>query len=284
MCQHSSDDGYANDWHFVHLGSRTTNWRAPCDGQQRSSGRDEDCRLVCLRVLAITERAMRLRRLALAFALAAAGNALAQKESRPDPTWQDEMAKGMVPYRQLSVDDFPIKDAASSKHDFYIQGAIDPQYHFIIKLANGFQYAYIDRWAVFSGLDKLKTYRKSSFKGMKAGLPFAQAILDLNEICARRLAALKPGELPSARGNSFEEVQAELNRKVKEFVDAKYKESDAEIEAFAKATDNGAKEKKVRELAAEIKKRLQATPAATVPFTEPNTAPIPSPLSTMPKS
>jgi 2,4-dienoyl-CoA reductase-like NADH-dependent reductase (Old Yellow Enzyme family) len=22
MCQYSSDDGYANDWHFVHLGSR----------------------------------------------------------------------------------------------------------------------------------------------------------------------------------------------------------------------------------------------------------------------
>ena len=22
MCQYSSEDGYANDWHFVHLGSR----------------------------------------------------------------------------------------------------------------------------------------------------------------------------------------------------------------------------------------------------------------------
>ena len=22
MCQYSSDDGYPNDWHFVHLGSR----------------------------------------------------------------------------------------------------------------------------------------------------------------------------------------------------------------------------------------------------------------------
>jgi 2,4-dienoyl-CoA reductase-like NADH-dependent reductase (Old Yellow Enzyme family) len=22
MCQYSSRDGYANDWHFVHLGSR----------------------------------------------------------------------------------------------------------------------------------------------------------------------------------------------------------------------------------------------------------------------
>lgn len=226
---------------------------------------------------------MRLKRLAFAFALAVAGNALSQDESRPDPTWQDEIAKGMVPYHHLTVDDFQINDAASLKHKFYIWGAIDPQYHFIMKSANGFQYAYIDRLVVFSGLDKRKTYRKSNFRWMKAALPYAQAILDLNEICARRLAAVKPGELPSGRGNSFEEAHAELRRKFKDFVDAKYKESDAEMQVFAKATANGAKEKKVRELAAEIRKRLEATPNATVPFTEapaPGSSPLVAPVPT----
>ena len=211
---------------------------------------------------------MRLSSLVFALVLAVADNASGQDESRPKTTWQDELEKGMVPYHQLTVDDFQINDAAPSKHNFYVRGAIDPQYHFMVKPANGFYYAYIDRWAVFSGFDKLDSYRRSNFKGMKASLPFAQAILDLNEICARRLAALKPGELPSARGNTFEEAQAELRRKVTEFVNAYYKEGDAEIETFAKATENGAKEKKVRELAAEIKKRLAATPNTTVPFTK----------------
>jgi len=194
------------------------------------------------------------------------------------------MAKGIVPYRQLTVDDFQINDDASSKYAFYIRGAIHPQYQFIIKrAANGFLYGYVVQWMVFSGFDKQKSYRKSSYKEMKASLPYAQAILDLNEISARRLAALKPGELPSVRGNNPAEVRAQLNRKTNEFVNAKYKEAAAEIEAFVKATANGAKEKKVRGLAAEIKKRLEATPNTTVSFTEaltpgssPKVAPIPT--------
>jgi len=35
MCQYSSHDGYANDWHFVHLGSRAVGGarqRKTCDG------------------------------------------------------------------------------------------------------------------------------------------------------------------------------------------------------------------------------------------------------------
>jgi hypothetical protein len=70
---------------------------------------------------------------------------------------------------------------------------------------------------------------------------------------------------------------------VKEFLNAKYKEGDAEVAAFVKATENGAKENQVRRLAAEIKKRLEATPNTTVSLTEaltpgssPNVAPIPT--------
>jgi hypothetical protein len=68
---------------------------------------EQEWRLVCLRFLAITERAMHLTSLAFALTLALAGTALAQDEPRPRPTWQDAMAKGMVPYHQLTVDEFP---------------------------------------------------------------------------------------------------------------------------------------------------------------------------------
>lgn len=196
------------------------------------------------------------------------------------PTWQDEMAKGIVPYHQLTVDDFQINDAAQTKGNFDIRTAVEPCYHFMIKPYKGFQFAYIDQWMVFSGLNKKETWRRSGFKGMKASLPFAQAILDLNEIYARQLAALKLGELPQVRANTFEEAKVEMNRRMKEFVEAKYKAGNAELEAFAKATANGAKDKKVRELGAEIKKRLEATPFATVPFPEATAAPSPPLLTT----
>src|SRR6266436_5002586 len=45
-------------------------------------------------------RGMRLGFLIFAFALAMAGSALSQDESRPAITWHDEMAKGIVPYHQ----------------------------------------------------------------------------------------------------------------------------------------------------------------------------------------
>src|SRR5438552_5682975 len=125
------------------------------------------------------------------------------------------MANGMAPYHKLTVDDFPINDKAHPQNDFYIQTATAPQYHFILKPYNGFVYAAIDQWMVFSGLDKNETSRKSRFKTMKAALPYAQAILDINEIHARQIAALKPGELPQARGNTAEKARMELTVKLK---------------------------------------------------------------------
>ncbi len=184
-----------------------------------------------------------------------------ESPSPPPPTWEDLIAQGVAPYRQLSESDFAIDDKAHPKNSFHISTAIQPRYHFTSKPYNGFAFAYIDRWMVFSGFNKKDTSRKSAFKEMKAALPFAQALLDINEIHARRLAALKEGELPSARGNSFEEVQAELARKLKDFLAVKYQENNTEMETFAKATKNGADQKKVRALAAEIAQRLKETPA-----------------------
>ncbi len=230
---------------------------------------------------------MRLRSLALAFALGVAANALAQDEPRPRPTWQDAMAKGMAPYHQLTVDDFPINNKAHPQDNFYINTATAPQYHFILKPYNGFIYAAIDEWMVFSGLDKNGTSRKSRFKAMQAALPYAQAILDINEIHARQIAALKPGELPSARGNTVEEARTQLTVKLKEFLAVKYKEGEAEAEAFMKATGHNANKKKVRELMAEIRKRLEATPATTVPFPDapaPGSSPVLTPTPIPPVS
>lgn len=191
------------------------------------------------------------------------------QETSPPPTWSELIAQGIAPYHQLTVADFRVDDAAQPKHAFYIVTVVRPRYRFLVKPYNGFAFAYVDQWLVFSGLNKKETSRKSAFKQMKAALPFAQALLDINEINARRLAALKVGELPSARGSSFEEAQMELGRKMEEFLDAKTRENQAEMEAFGKATENGTNQKKVRELGAEIAKRLKATPATTVPFRPP---------------
>lgn len=223
-----------------------------------------------------------MRFVLLALLVAFVATAGAQTSPPPAlPTWQDELAKGRVPYHQLTAEDFAINDTAHPKNAFYIKTAIDPRYTFLLKPYNGFVFAYVEQWMVFSGLDKNETSRKSSFKNMKAELPYAQALLDLDEVYARQLAALKPGELPQGRGNSFGEAQADLEKKINAFTASRYTAMNAEMDTFSKETKNGA-EKKVRELSAAIRQRLDGTPATTVLFTEADSAPESTPSETEP--
>jgi len=213
----------------------------------------------------------------VALALGVLANVSSQTGFHPRPTWQDMIAKEIVPYRQLTVDDFRIDDKAHPKINFYIQAIISPKLKPLVKADGAFYHASIDEWMIFSGFTREGTSRKSRFKQMQASLPYAQALLDLNEIHARRLAALKSGELPEARGDTIEDAQAKLKAEGNKFLAAKDKELKAEMAAFMKATGYNAKKKKVLESAADIRRRLDATPATTVPFIL-GPAPSPTPV------
>ena len=111
--------------------------------------------------------------------------------------------------------------------------------------------------------DRNESSRKSKFREMKRSLAFAQAYLDIYEIHARQLAVLKPGELPQGRGATPEEAKAALQQNLDAFLKEKYEPVLTETEAFVKATNHGANQKRVLALAKEIRKRLDAIPAPT---------------------
>lgn len=222
---------------------------------------------------------MKLRASFFLLILFCAGLAPAQNESSKaeTPSWKDEIAKGYIPYRQLTVEDLPVNDKAHPESAFTLKSFIHPRAQITPRAGDGFVDAVIDQWSIFSGLDRNESSRKSTFKEMKATLPYAQAFLDLNEIHARELAALKPEELPQTRATSFFEAQAELDRLVQKLVAEKLKLVSAEAEALAKATNGGADSAKVREKAAEIRKRLDALPKTTVPYPQPSSSGAASP-------
>jgi hypothetical protein len=195
------------------------------------------------------------------------------------PTWEDEIAKGCVPYHQLTVDDFRIDDQANPEGVYFVSPFIHPHWHYLTTGKGGFWYAYVDRWVVYSGFDKNASSRKSKFRDMKGALPHVQAYLDIYEICGRQLATLKPGELPSARGATPAEAIEILTKSMDAFLKEKYKAVDAEAQEFQKVTGHGANMKKVRELAKAIRKRLDALPAQTAPAPDSaaTTTPTPSP-------
>ena len=211
-------------------------------------------------------RCWRRTPLQAALALTCGSLLLAQGEDTSRmPTWQDEIAKGLVPYHQVTVDDFRIDDKTDPKSAYMIKPFVDPRYHYLLTYNGGWHYAYLDKWIIFSGLDRNQSWRKSTFKEMERALSHAQAWLDLNEICARQLAAMKPGELPSGRGATPLEAAEALHKNLDLFLKEKYKALQAEGEQFQKATNYGVNTKKVRELAKEIRKRLDALPAPTGP-------------------
>ena len=195
------------------------------------------------------------------------------------PTLEDETAKGFVPYHQLTIDDFPINDQAHSDARFWIKTFVHPYWWAQYRFSRSSIYAYVGGWVVFSGLDKNESSRKSSVDGMKTDLPYAQALLDINEIHARRLAALRPGELPRGEGTSLEATRANLTKKMKLFCEREYELTQEDMDEFAKSTNKGSNQKKVRELGAEIKKRLSAVPMPSLSLNDAGNA-VATPVAT----
>lgn len=191
--------------------------------------------------------------------LATLGNA--QSPSSQPVTWEDEIARNFLPYHQLTVGDFRIDDRAHPDMGLWVRTFAQPCYRCEVKqAANGMVYTHVMEWTIFAGLDKNESCRSSKFRDIKAGLPYAQAMLDINELYARRLAALKPGELPSGEGATAEQARFQLDDRLTAFCRTKMDAASKEVESFAEKTKKGQNQKKVRELAAEIRKQLEATP------------------------
>lgn len=199
----------------------------------------------------------------------------------PLPTWQDEIAKNFVPYHQLTAADFPINDNVHPDTSFWVSPFLHYYYHVLEKSTRGgVVYAYVTEWTIFSGLDKNETSRRSGARNLKEDLPYAQALLDLNEIWARQMAAIAPGEFPGGRGDNFAAARDDLDTRVKAFCRERYKPFEIEREAFVKETKRGENKEKVRELSAAIRKRLDAIPLTSAASAAPTINTTPSPTST----
>jgi hypothetical protein len=198
--------------------------------------------------------------------------------TEPIPTWKDEIAKNYLPYHQLMLEDFPINDEAHPEMAYWMQPFVHYYYHYLSKVSpGGMIYINVTDWTVFSGFDKNLSARNSKFREMKMFLPYIQALLDISDLHARQLGALKAGELPSGEGKTFTQARAQLEDRVAALVQIRAWEAQKETDAFREATKNGQNQKKVRELAAAIKKRLAEIPSPNPPTEAITPSPSPSP-------
>ena len=198
----------------------------------------------------------------------------------PFGSWQREIAKGYLPYHELTVDDFRIDNDAHPEGSYWVQPFVHYYYLTLFKKpAGNTVYAYIMEWTVLSGFDKNLSSRKAKFHNMKSELPYAQAILDINELFARHLAALQPGELPRGEGRSASEARRQLQYRLSLVYQKEVLEGvKRELAKLEEVTNHGQDKTKVHEMAAEISKRLAAIPPLNSP--SPSQTPIPTPTST----
>lgn len=206
---------------------------------------------------------------ALTLALLAAINIRAQQPSPtppPLPTWNDLIAKNYLPYHELTTEDFRVDNDAHPEAGYWVRTFVQPFYHGIGKQSGtGYWYVHITDWTIYSGFDKNESSRKSKLRDMKPYLPYAQALLDLNELNARKLATLTPAELPHGEGETLEKARAQLDDRVIAFCRMQSNNVEKEAESLAEATNHGQNQKKVRELAAAIKKHLAEIVSSTPP-------------------
>jgi hypothetical protein len=231
------------------------------------------------------QRLIRSSAIALGFLLPVAGALAIEPESAPSeinkvlPRWEDEIMNGYLPYHQLTVDDFPLIDTLDAHATFSVQPFVHHYYNCMSKMAKGGMiYAYVKEWTVFSGFNKNLSGRRRQFRAMKDELPYAQAILDLNEIYARKMAALEPGEFPSGSGATWASAMRQLETGVETLCQRQLAETRREADTFVRATNNGQNKRRVRELSAAIKKRLAQAQAAITPTPTPTPNPNAPPL------
>src|SRR4029079_1450055 len=135
---------------------------------------------------------------------------------------EEEKQKGYLPYHQLTVDDFPIDDKSHPGAAWWVKPFIHPRYNPMpTNPRAGAFFIYVQDWAVYSGFDRNKSFRSSKFREMKSALPYAQALLDINEVCARKLAALQPAELPRGTGRTQAEATKDLETRLGEMVNSR---------------------------------------------------------------
>lgn len=184
----------------------------------------------------------------------------------PQLTLDEEKQKGYLPYHQLTVDDFPIDDKTHPGAAWWVKPFIHPRFDpMATNPRPGAFFVYVQNWSVYSGFDRNKSFRSSKFREMKSALPYAQALLDISEVTARKLAALQPAELPRGEGRTQAEATKDLENRLADMVNSQLLLMKEEMDALGTATKNGEDKKKLQEMAAEIRKRLDALPPPSPP-------------------
>lgn len=187
--------------------------------------------------------------LALLFATGAA-----PRDDFGSAEWKDEIARGYLPYRKLTYDDFPIADGVPIPHWMHTEGFVHYGFKASWSSDGGRFRASVTEFSVRSGFDQNKSWRRSTITATKALLEHEQGHLDLIELHA---ADFRKATLPSGAGVSGPAALEDLRQKLEALADRYSAEGRTEQDLYDVQTGHGAKPDAQALWTAQIRKRLR---------------------------
>jgi hypothetical protein len=195
-----------------------------------------------------------MRRFFLAAAIAALAVAYAGgRDDYDSREWRDEIARGYLPYRKLTYDEFPVCDGVPTPHWMHTEGF----FHYSFKATSVERedqiVVRVVEMKIRSGFDQNKSWRRSTFSETKALLLHEQGHLDINELHAAdfRKATLPEG-IGADRAEAFDDLQDKLKALCSRIAD----ESNKEQERYDRETAHGTNANAQERWTADLRKRL----------------------------
>lgn len=130
------------------------------------------------------------------------------------PDWRVKMAAGYLPYHRVLVEDFKVVDQAPTEDDIYTTGFVEFVYDTVVVSRRPYVVG-ISRTRVWSGLDKNRSWRRTTLANPAKFLDHEQGHLDINELHAYRLA--KVTQFPKGSGADYRSAHADLVGKMNRF-------------------------------------------------------------------
>lgn len=195
-----------------------------------------------------------MRRVFLALGFAVSVVALGVADDYTSPAWRDSIAKGFLPYRKLTAEDFPVASNPQQGFAMYTHGFI--HYHFNAKWVEkgSGATATVTDLSVRSGFDKGKSWRRKNFSDSGI-LAHEQIHLDINEIHAERFR--RHQNLPVGKGIDYQEAMNNLRTRMKTLAEEFIREAQEEHNRYDEQTNHGRNKQKQAEWASQIERRRQ---------------------------
>jgi hypothetical protein len=168
--------------------------------------------------------------------------------------WKDEIASGFLPYRKLTMDDFPVDDQVKSPHLMHTEGFFHYQYRSLWTERDGLVTATVSQLTLRSGFDKNKSWKRRGLGENDALLDHEQGHLDINELHANRLRVKR--DLPIGSGQTADSAMEDLRVKVKALVEQMAKDAQTEQDQYDAETNHGKDKEKQKQWSAGFRRRL----------------------------